>query len=301
VLTTLVVALAATGTLAAFFASSERAILARSAERRDAVARRVEARTEAELGVAVTAVGDVERELRLGSLAADDADAMEARLFSLLIDHPTLSDVTMTHAGAGGFAWQTSVFRATADQSSEIWTRRIRHEGGALVAEVRRRPREAGLLAVPFEREPGVPDDPTIHATYEVPVEPANRGRLLWSDLAYSELDAARSQAERRVVLSLQETVEDQHGGLSGVLRAALFARTIDSIPRLGAEDVDPGGPAQVFLCDASGRLLTRQHPTDAIELSGDDLRVPLSQASAEVGVALERRGSWKREALDGW
>ena len=291
VLATLALALVGGVTFYAFFASSERTILARSAERREAVASRVETRTDAELGVAVKAVDDIDRAIRFDSIRVDDADAVEARLFSELLDHDTLSDVALTHAGPEGFAWQTSVFRKSADDGKEIWTRRIRRDGNSLVSEIRRRPSEGGLLAVPFEREPGTPADPTKHPTYEVPLERENYGRLIWSDLSRSELDAARPVEQRRVVLTLQKSVEDARGQPFGVLRAALLARSIDAIPRLGAEDVDPGGPAQVFLCDAGGRLLTRMHPDDPHERVGNDLRVPASRASPEVAAALLHPG----------
>jgi len=255
------------------------------------VASRVETRIDAELGVAVKAVDDIDRAIHFDSVRVDDPEAVEARLFSELLDHATLSDVALTHAGPDGLAWQTSVFRRSADDTGEIWTRRIRREGGGLVAEVRRRPRDGGLLAVPFEREAGTPSDPTEHLTYQVPLEPGNYGRLLWSDLSRSEIDAPRPLAQRRVVLTLQKSVEDSRGQRFGVLRTALLARTIDAIPRLGAEDVDPGGPAQVFLCDTDGRLLTRIHPDDPHESVGDDLRVPSSSASPEVAAALLHPG----------
>ncbi|HEY3817225.1 MAG TPA: adenylate/guanylate cyclase domain-containing protein [Polyangiaceae bacterium] len=292
VLTTLVLALVGGATFYAFFAVSERAIVARSAERREAVASRVEQRTDAELDVAVKAVGDIDRAIQFASVRLDDVDAVEARLFSELLDNVTLSDVSLTHADAGGFAWETSVFRASSDASSAIWTRRVRRDvDRSLVAELRRRPPSGGLLAVPFEREPGTPTDPTTHATYEVPLDPANRGRLIWSDLSHWHLDSTLPAEQQRIVLSLQKSVNDAGGQPFGVLRAALLARTIDAIPRLGAEDVDPGGPAQVFLSDDKGRLLTRIHPDDTHELFGADLRVPISRASPEVAAALQRPG----------
>ncbi len=169
---------------------------------------RVEALTDAELGVAVMAVDDIDRAIRFESVRSDDADAVEARLFSELLDHPTLSDVALTHAGPDGLVWQTSVFRKSPDETKEIWTRRIHREGGELlhregaelIAEIRRRPAGAGFIAVPFEREAGTPSDPTQHPTYEVPLLPANYGRLIWSDLSRSELDAPRPLGQRRVV-----------------------------------------------------------------------------------------------------
>ena len=52
-----------------------------------------------------------------------------------------------------------------------------------------------------------------------------------------------------------------------------------------------PGGPAQVFLCDDKGRLLTRLHPDDPHQSFGPDLRVPASRASPEVAAALLHPG----------
>jgi adenylate cyclase len=285
--TTLALALGGGGAFLVFLASSERSIVQHSAERRQAVASRVEARTDAELHVAETAVEDLERAARLGVYRTDDPDAVEMRFFSELLEHPTLDDVTLTHVGPPGFLWQISVFRSSSDPASALWTRRIRRDGASRVAELRRRPPEGALLAVPFEREPGTPADPTTHDTYGGAVAPGNYGRLLWSDLSYSELDRARPKAERRVVLTLQKTLEDAPGQLSGVLRAGLLARTIDSLPRLGADDVDPGGPERVFLCDKAGRLLTRLAPDDPFDSAGDDLRVRPSRVPPEIAAAL--------------
>jgi adenylate cyclase len=252
---------------------------------------RVEARTDAELHVAATAVEDLERAARLGAFRADDAEAVEARFFTALLEHPTLDDVTLTRVEAEGFAWQISVFRDSGDPGSALWTRRIRRDGASRTSELRRRPPDAALLAVPFEREPGTPLDPTTHATYEETVAPRNYGRLLWSDLAFSELDRMRPQAEQRVVLTLQKTLEDPPGHLAGVLRVGLLARTIDSLPRLGADDVEPGGPERVFLCDERGRLLTRLAPEDRLESSGNDLRVHPSRLPPEIAAALAHPG----------
>ncbi|HEY6461611.1 MAG TPA: hypothetical protein VIY73_15695, partial [Polyangiaceae bacterium] len=251
------------------------------------MAKRVEARVQSELEVASQEIDDLERSMQRGVTSADDAAAVEGRLFADLLDHPTLSDVTLTRAGKDGFAWQVSVFRTTPDPASEVWTRRIRPEEGSLVSEVRRRPRGGTLLATPFAREPGAPDDPTKHATYEVTASPENAGRTIWSDLSYSELDRALPTAERRIVVTAQKTVDDAPGHLAGVVRAGILGRTIDGLPRMGADDVDPGGPARAFLCDAEGRLLTRLAPGDPVVLLGHDLRVVPASVPPEVAAAL--------------
>jgi adenylate cyclase len=290
-LTTLALAIAGGAAFAAFFASSQHAILARSAELREATALRVQQRLSDELGVATRALDSAERAMKAGALSADDPDAVEARLFSELLDHPTLSDLTLTRPAPGGVAWQVSVFRVSADPSSEVWTRRIRRDGRPLVQELRRRARGAPLRGAPFEREPGTPADPTEHPTYSVTVSPASYGHAIWSDLSWSELDHALPQAERRVVLTVQKAVEDAPGHLVGVLRAGLLARTIDALPTLGVHDVDPQGVEHAFLCDERGRLLTRLAAGDALALSGDDLRIVPSSMPAEIAAALAQPG----------
>jgi adenylate cyclase len=290
-LTTLALAIAGGAAFAAFFASSQHAILARSAELREATALRVQERLSDELAVGSRALDSVERAMEVGALSADDVDAVEARLFSELLDHPTLSDLTLTHPGYNGLAWQVSVFRVSADPSSEVWTRRIRREGTELVQEVRRRARGAPLRAVPFEREPGTPADPTQHPTYSVTISPANYGHAIWSDLSWSELDHARPEVERRVVLTVQKAVEDSPRHLAGVLRAGLLARTIDALPALGVHDVDPQGAEQAFLCDERGRLLTRLAPGDPLVLLGDDLRIVPASVPTEMSTALSHTG----------
>jgi adenylate cyclase len=290
-LTTLALAIAGGAAFAAFFAASQRSIVARSAERREATAMRVQERLSDELAVVSRAIDSVERAMTTGALPADDAEVVEARLFSELLDHPTLSDLTLTHPGPTGLAWQLSVFRVSARPSSEVWTRRIRREGATLVQEVRRRGNRAAVRAVPFEREPGTPADPVEHDTYSEAVKPANYGRAIWSDLAYSELDHALPEAERRVVLTVQKAVEDAPGHLAGVLRAGLLARTIDALPAMGVHDVDPQGTERAFLCDEGGRLLARLDPGDAVALFGDDLRVVPAWMPAEIATALLRPG----------
>lgn len=287
--------LVGSATFVAFLASSERSILAESAERRDAVARSVETRVQAELQIASREIDDLERAIQTGALRAADADAVEARLFSEVLDHPTLSDVTLTRQSGGVFAWQVTVFRASAAADAAIWTRRARREDGELVSELRRRPPRGPLLSAPFVREAGPVADPTRDDTYVYSLKPGNYGRAIWSDLSYSELDKALPAEQRRVVLTVQKAVEESPGHLVGVARAGLLERTIDALPRQGAEEVDPGGPERVFLCDPQGRLLTRLAPDDPLVVQGDDLRVSPRSVPPEIGGALAHPGESRR------
>src|SRR5580658_420261 len=87
VLVVLSVTILVGATFFGFIEISRRAILERSLELRDEEARRIEQRLSADLGVAKATVDDVERALTLKTLAPDDSLAVEARLFSSIVDN----------------------------------------------------------------------------------------------------------------------------------------------------------------------------------------------------------------------
>jgi adenylate cyclase len=283
-------------TFYAFLESSRRSILERSDELREAAASRVDATLSSELDVGATAVDEMARAIRFGALRTDDPLAVEARLFSELLDHPTLSDVTLTHATklaydsngdallAPGDRWQIIVYRQSGDPGSAVVTRRTVAEGGHFVTYVRRRPPGGALLSGAWERERDGAD-PTSHATFETTVSRRAYGRAIWSDLSYSELDASLPASHRRVVLTVQQAVENGGAQFVGVLRAGLLANTIDALPLLGKSTADD--PARVFLSDSEGRLVSRLGPGDRLETVGSDLRVVPQHLPAPIAAAL--------------
>jgi adenylate cyclase len=294
VVATLVTAGAVGATFFYFLEASRQEIIARSDMLRDAAARHVGERLTAELSIPLGALDDVERAMHLGVLHVDDRDAVEARLFSELTDHPSLSDVSVTHATLLGFGddkaarlapedrWQISVFRASAAPDSAIFTRRVSRQGGAFVTEVRQRPAGGGLLAVPFTPGPAS-DDPTTHDTFAVPVSRPSYGKAVWSDLAWMELDQALPKAQQRIVVTVQKAIEDTPGHFVGVVRVGLLADTIDALPRM----VRAGEPQRVILCDNKGRLVARLDRNDPVEVVSDDLRIAPAHPPPEVAAAL--------------
>ncbi|MGA7124046.1 MAG: adenylate/guanylate cyclase domain-containing protein, partial [Polyangiaceae bacterium] len=291
--TTLAIALAIGATFFVLLDASRRSIVERSNRLRDAEAARIGTRLSTELGVAVTALEDVEASLRFGAMRIDDPLAVETRLFSELLDHPALADIALTHATllgyeAGGEAqlaapdrWQMMVFRRTADPASELVTRWIASEEGRFVVRVRSRPRGGGLLGAPLGRR-GDGDDPTAHPTFRTPVARDFYGSAIWSDLSFSELDSELPPVDRRVVVTVQKAVEDAPGHFAGVLRVGLLTQRIDELPRLVTN-----ASQRVFLCDAEGRLVARLDPRDRLESVGDDLRVASEGVRPEVAAAL--------------
>jgi adenylate cyclase len=322
VLTVLAVTVLAGATLYGFVEISRRSIVERSITLRDEAARRVEQRLSREIGIAKSTVEDLERAMQLRALAPTDAGEIEAHLFLSIVDSPSLSDATFTRASwhrydANGDAvlepgppWQISVFRVSGrhvpgsagawskpdGEASHVDTRRVSLEGSRFVADVRSRPPGGALLSADFRREedaPGPPlRDPTLHDTFRTTANEAYAGVAIWTDLAYSEIDANLPPRDRRVIMTVQKAVEDTpHEGtphhFAGVVRVGLLASTIDTLPGLGTEG--PGADARVvFLCDAQGRLVSRLDRSDPITVLGDDdLRVAPSHLPPVVAAAL--------------
>ncbi|HLK39668.1 MAG TPA: adenylate/guanylate cyclase domain-containing protein [Polyangiaceae bacterium] len=306
-LAALAVGVPAAATLYLLFASSERSILERSEAQRQRAAAAVEDRLTAALGIASTALEHVEHAIRYGTLDPSDPSAVEARLFSELLDHTELSDLSFTAATITGYRpdgdavlgpssrWQIAAFRASTRADSSIVTRRTSPEGAEFKLATTRY--EPGVAWPDGARDPERPllNDPTAHPTFVTTVKRPYYGRPIWTDPSFSEFDAALPQVERRVVVTVQKAVEARKGGFAGVVRVGLFARTIDALVRPPA-----GDPERVVLCDAEGRLVARLDPGDAIALVGDDLRVAPAHVPPEIAAALAHPGQSGRLRVGG-
>ena len=290
---TLGIALAVGLSFYALLESSRASILARSDTLRERAAQQIDQQISQELGVAATTLDQIERAMRLGALDAASPEAIEAHLFTEILDHPTLSDVTVTRASftdydakgeamfAPGDRWQISVFRATAEAGSPVFTRRVAMQDGVWATQVRRRPPGGALLSGSFQGEP-LASDPTLHDTFTTAASRKYYGKAIWSDLAWSELDGALPEAQRRVVVSLQKAVDDKPGHFAGVVRVGLLTSAIDELPRLQSQDSE-----RVLLCDLRGRLVARLAPEDRIESQEGELRVVPAHEPPEVAAAL--------------
>jgi len=297
VVTVLCVTALVGATFYGFIELSRRSIVERSLALGDEEARGVAQRLSLDLDVAKNSVEDLERDTRFGILSPSDLREVEAHLFSVLLNNPTLSDATFTRATwrdydpsgdavlEPGDIWQISLFRPASSEPDHVDTRRVTFEKDGVVAEVRTRSPGASLLAGSFRREGGVPS-PTAHATFRTTASEGSAGTAIWSDLAYSELDAVGSRDGRRVVMTVQKAVEDRPGHFAGVIRVGLLGATIDGLQGLGVGG--SGSDARfVFLCDAQGRLVSRLDRTDPVALFGDDLRIASKRLAPPVAAAL--------------
>ena len=134
--------------------------------------------------------------------------------------------------------------------------------------------------------------DPTQHDTFRAAAQHDRKGQAIWSDIAFSELDAALPEARRRKTMTVQKALfAGDSGAFIGVLRAGIVSDTLD---RMGLERA-PGDPHRLFIADTTGRLITRIAPDDEyriVNASGQpdpdgDLRVHPRALPAPIAAAL--------------
>lgn len=251
---------------------------------REGASRRVAVAVVGSLAAAEQAALSLERQIAAGVVRCNDPASLEAGLLRPLLDDPHLAEVALTRGRSPSRPPdQVSVFRLP---SGALETRATREEHGRFVSDVRHRaPGVTALEGAPFEREAATFDDPTRHATFETTASPENAGRLLWSDLHYTALDAHLPERERRVVVTALKAVAV--GGCTGVLRVALWPEALDRVRSFRVDESTAADPHLVFLCDGRGRLVSRLSATDAIVESDGDLRVQPASLPPEVAAAL--------------
>jgi adenylate cyclase len=276
-----------------------------SSERiRDGATREVSERVSKYLEEAPNVVQQFQSELRHGVFNPRDPLAVETALAGLLFANEDVGEITLISGVQTGVAengdlelagtpreqW-SAVRVAAAMNGQRFWTRHIHQEAGAFVEDHRELVPGSQLAALPWRREPGTIDDPTLHPTFVTPARQDFRGTPLWSDLHWSQLDTDRPEPQRRVEVSVQQVVIDAAGKFLGVLRVGLLT---EQLQRAVALRLVPDGvpdPHRIFLCDTDGRLITRLDPSDPLEILDDALRISSAGQPPEVVNALRTPG----------
>ncbi len=223
---------------------------------------------------------------------------LEALLFTELVGSPDLEEVTFTRARLTPETDSERAGRLRARRTlaalrppyprRRVFTRDVHAEGSSFA--VRERDHGTGAsfdtAAMPAPMN-GV--DPTLHPTFSVLAGRAQRGRAIWSDLHYSELDVG--DGERRVVLSVQRSVDDADGHFAGVARVGLLTTDLDGIVK-ASTSIEPDDPHRVALLavssrDRTARLVARVAPDDRVEEMGDELRIRSLEPPKELAALL--------------
>ena len=211
-----------------------RAVIQIGEAARDDRAARVTKAVERDLGAGERAVSDFEEAMGAGAigpapeipardraghlLEAFDQGALRRYLTAELIALHSLTDLTLT---SGTFE-------------------RYDEDGGMVLAPAGRRQISvfrdaAGVIKsrVVVDAPAGDVTDPTEHDTFRAAAHRDRKGRAIWSDIAFSELDAALPEARRRKTMTVQKAIFSASGAFIGVLRAGIVS---DTLERMGLE-----------------------------------------------------------------
>ncbi|HWZ87488.1 MAG TPA: hypothetical protein VNW92_01525, partial [Polyangiaceae bacterium] len=282
-----------------FLRDSRATILQFSERLRLSAAERVEGSVARALGTAQDALSHVARTVQVGAVGPDDLAALEVALYTELANSARLAEVTFVRADVLGYdgegeaqlaaqgRFQISVFRAA---EGAFVTRVTRQAAKGFEMQTRDRKPGDAFDSVPFVARGPTDDDPTRYPTFTVTIAKQNSGRVLWSDLHYSELDTAEPKS---VVLSVQKAVVGPLGQVIGVVRVALLTTDLDAISRLKVDPSDPNDPHQIALLAVStdgphdAKLVARIGAKDRIEVVGKDLRIVPDHAPPEIAALL--------------
>ncbi len=283
------------------FDSSRQTIIESSERLRVQVGHEVGERVAAFLTQAPKAVEQFQGALHRDVCNPEDPEAVERALLALLSSNREIGDLTFTYGEQTGFAedgaiqlapvprGQLSLVRVpAADGGERLWSRHVHQENGVFVAEHREIDPKRRLADNPSQREPGAAlPDPTAHLTFTTPASREFYGRLLPSELHWSQLDADLPESQRRVEVSVQQALTDAAGNFAGVLRVGLLRQQLDLAVALKVTPDGTADPHRIFLCDVQGHLIAPASPSARVQEWDDGLRLTTDSAPPEVAAAL--------------
>src|SRR5262249_42786489 len=162
------------------------------------------------LNLAPATVREFQAAVSQGVFNPRNPAALETALFTMLVASPSVSELTLTYGVETGFdaegaiqlspggRGQLTVARTPSiapGEKERLGVRHVLQKGNEFVADVRVLNSGASMPGMSTE---GSPEDPTKHPTFVTPARKEFFGRLLWSDLHWSQLDAGLPPAERR-------------------------------------------------------------------------------------------------------
>ena len=283
---------------------SEKTILESAEQFRRTASEEIAQRITSYLSEAIIAVDNFEKHTRYGLVDLHDPQSIRATLLSLLLANSNISEASFTYGESRGFdadgniqlvpatRQQITVFRTSSPQNGAppFICRQITAQGDRFVSQSRMFEEKTHA----WETTPPLPypDDPTASLTFQTPASRAFYGQLLWTDLYWSQFDEALPEAQRRVEISVQKTVDDAEGRFAGVIRIGLLDEQVTRAIRYDIDTANSpqANPYRIFLCDNAGGLITGFNSGDQIIADSDgDLRVVPKDLPPEVAVALRQ------------
>jgi adenylate cyclase len=274
---------------------SQKTILQSSERYRDLASREVARRVTDYLDEAPMAVAHFQQEVQYGLVVPGKLDSVEAGLLSLLVANGNLSEATLTYADSRSFgpgaqakpdpvlSGQVALLRSTTGK----FVRKLTwFDGHAFVSESAIIGADGSARTTSGPRP--VPDmDPTAHLTFQTPARDFY-GRMIPTDLHWSQIDETLPEKKRRVEVSVLMTIENSQHHFAGVLRLGLMKTQIDGAVQQHITGPHEADPHLIFICDTDGRLITGLPGRDDVAVSKDDLRINPKDVLPVVARALQ-------------
>jgi adenylate cyclase len=214
------------------------------------------------------------RQLKNGSVTANDIHAVERALLGAILARPSIMETALTTSDGH----QVSI---TRDAKGALVARLTQaNKGDATAFSAAERKWTEGQPPLPFGPPRPVPN-PAEDYTFTSPF--SYDADLLWTDLAYAAIDRWLPEPRRRLEVSVLGVVHDVRDEAAGVIRVGTSA---DEVNRIIAQCATPS--VRLFLCDPDGRLLTPVRPGEPVSTVGDDLRYMPASMPAELLAALQ-------------
>jgi adenylate cyclase len=288
--------------------ASEEATLNSSERYRELASRYVAHLITSYLDEAPMAVTRFQEEVNYGIIDTGSVDSVEQGLLSLLLANDNLSEATLTFAKSRGFDQDGNIVtdRASAGQVAVLRTSRGQYVSKKTWFDGKQFVSESTILngAAPVSAQaptsPVPAADPTAHLTFQTTAsstyyDPASadptikHGRIISTDLHWSQIDETLPQDQRRIEVSVQKVIEDARGHFAGVLRVGLMKTQIDRAVQQHITGKNEKDPHLIFICDNDGRLITGFGNGGHVIVSGPfrDLRIAQDNESDVVKTAL--------------
>ena len=275
---------------------SQQSIL-HSAERyRELASRQVAEDVTSYLQEAPMAVTHFEQQVKYGLIDTKKADSIQQGLLSLLLSNDNISEATLTYAHKNGFDFNGNIL---TDAASAGQVEVLRNDSGGyvctktwfsgtqFVSQSVTLTRDSFIKAAPTA--PVIPSvDPTTHPTFQTTARQIYQGEIIPTDLHWSQIDERLPEAQRRVEVSVQRTVEDSQRHFVGVIRVGLMKSEIDGSVERHITAPGEADPHLIFICDKQGRLITGFGNRDHIVVSGDDLRLATTDLPPVIARAVQ-------------
>jgi len=254
--------------------ASSDALLFASDKLQDEVGADLSRRMEDYFGAAENAIDAFGASVDSGAIRPDQP-LIRAALYSLILSHPSLSELTFTSAIESGRDENGAVIVAPRGRN-QIQLSRVQGK----LAESQVLEKGGAFIKIQNDGTHTPAPDPTKHPTFRTPSLESFEGDTLWSDLHWAE-------GSKAVVVTVQKAIYDGNDRFLGVLRAGLDYEQVGRITASRIANATRSNPGYIFILDTEKRFITGFGSQDEIVNDNGPLRLSVKDPPEEVRAVL--------------